>query len=73
MPFTLLEAASRVGGRAHTSSWTDGDGGVDADGGNGNGNGGGGGGGGGDGGNSGDGGLIELGATWLHGTEGHPL
>ena len=30
VPFTLLEAASRVGGRAHTSSWTDGDA-VDAD------------------------------------------
>ena len=59
VPFTLLEAASRVGGRAHTSSWTDGDA-VDADV---------------DSSTSGDGngGVLELGATWLHGTDGHPL
>ena len=58
VPFTLLEAASRVGGRAHTSSWTDGDA-VDADVDSTSGD--------------GNGGVLELGATWLHGTDGHPL
>lgn len=58
VPFTLLEAASRVGGRAHTSSWTDRDA-VDADVDSTSG--------------EGNGGVIELGATWLHGTDGHPL
>ena len=55
VPFMLLEAATRVGGRAHTSSWADGDSGDanDAD--------------------RAGGDVLELGATWLHGTEGHPL
>ena len=55
VPFMLLEAATRVGGRAHTSSWADGDS-SDAN----------------DAGRAG-GDVLELGATWLHGTEGHPL
>ena len=41
---TLLEASDRVGGRAFTSSWDEGDDSV-----------------------------LEMGATWLHGTQGHPL
>lgn len=43
VPFTILEASGRIGGRAHTTTWGGGEG------------------------------VLELGATWLHGTEGHPL